>query len=48
MESLDDACLFTGKDDYPSVDQLCSLVKEYAPNRTVEVADDIIRMMDKS
>jgi hypothetical protein len=42
---VDDARHFTGKDDYPSIDELCGLVKEYAPDRKVEVADDIIRIM---
>ena len=41
---IDDARLFTGKEDYPSIDELCLLVKGYAPERTVEVADDIIRI----
>lgn len=42
---IDDARLFSGHDDYPSIDELCFLVKEYAPRRKVEVADDIIRIM---
>jgi hypothetical protein len=42
---IDDARLFTGKEDYPSIDELCIMVKEYAPERKVEVADDIIRIM---
>ena len=42
---IDDARLFTGKEDYPSIDELCVMVKEYAPERKVEVADDIIRIM---
>lgn len=42
---IDDARLFTGKEDYPSIPEVCELVREYAPGRTVEVADDIIRIM---
>ena len=42
---IDDARLFTGEEDYPSIDELCSLVKEYASERSVEVADDIIRII---
>lgn len=42
---IDDARLFTGKDDYPSIDEICFIVKEYSPNKKVEVADDIIRIM---
>lgn len=42
---VDDARLFTGRDDYPSIPDLCTLVKENAPDRTLEVADDIIRIM---
>ena len=44
---IDDARLFNGQEDYPSVDQVCDLVKELSPQRTVEVADDIIRIMEK-
>ncbi len=42
---IDDARHFTGKDDYPSIDEVALLVKEYSPTRKVEVADDIIRIM---
>jgi len=42
---IDDARHFTGKEDYPSIDQIAFLVKEYSPDRKVEVADDIIRIM---
>lgn len=45
---IDDARLFNGQDDYPSIDQVCDLVKALSPQRTVEVADDIIRIMEKS
>jgi len=42
---IDDARLFTGKEDYPSLSEICFLVQEYSPKRKVEVADDIIRIM---
>lgn len=42
---IDDARHFTGKDDYPSIDEIAFLIKEYSPERKVEVADDIIRIM---
>ncbi|HLW20818.1 MAG TPA: hypothetical protein VKX33_10855 [Cyclobacteriaceae bacterium] len=42
---IDDARHFIGKDDYPSIDEICFLVKENSPQRKVEVADDIIRIM---
>ncbi|HLT08300.1 MAG TPA: hypothetical protein VK014_12290 [Cyclobacteriaceae bacterium] len=42
---IDDARHFVGQEDYPSIDELCFLVKELAPQRKVEVADDIIRVM---
>ncbi|HMI05708.1 MAG TPA: hypothetical protein VK541_24685 [Pedobacter sp.] len=41
---IDDARLFVGKDDYPTVDELCDFVKAKDPARTVTVADDIIRI----
>lgn len=42
---VDDARLFTGKEDYPTLIEVCDLVRQYAPERTLEVADDIIRIM---
>lgn len=42
---IDDARLFIGKDDYPTIDEICSYVKKLDLKRTVEVADDIIRIM---
>ena len=41
---IDDARLFTGEDDYPSIFQLCSFVNDLSPERKVIVADDIIRI----
>ena len=45
---VDDARLFTGKEDYPSIPEVCDLVRQYTPERTLEVADDIIRIMPGS
>ena len=41
---VDDARLFTGKDDYPSLDEICAFVKSKDPSRIVAVSDDIIRI----
>ncbi|GGG76621.1 hypothetical protein GCM10007415_05560 [Parapedobacter pyrenivorans] len=39
---IDDARLFTGEADYPSIDELSSFIKAKDPKRKVTVADDII------
>lgn len=44
---IDDARLFVGEDDYPTIDQVCSFVMELDPDREVIVADDIIRVFKK-
>lgn len=41
---IDDARLFTGEADYPSIDELASFVKARDPQRKISVADDIIRI----
>jgi hypothetical protein len=41
---IDDARLFTGAGDYPSLDQLRRLVNEWSPGTRLEVSDDIIRL----
>jgi len=41
---IDDARLFIGQDDYPTLDELQKLVTEYFPRHTFDVADDIIRI----
>ena len=41
---IDDARLFTGLDDYPSISRVKRLVKRYAKNYSVVVSDDIIRI----
>lgn len=42
---IDDARLFTGESDYPSLDELSSFIKSKDPARKVSVADDIIRVL---
>jgi hypothetical protein len=39
---IDDARLFTGKDDYPSVDWVRQLVRQQRPTAKVELEGDII------
>lgn len=41
---IDDARLFVGKDDYPSIDELCFFIKEKNPSFMVSVSDDIIQI----
>jgi len=41
---IDDARLFDGTHDYPSLDELRALVASKRPELTVEVADDVIRV----
>jgi len=41
---IDDARLFIGKDDYPSIDELCTFVKSKDPSRIITVSDDIIKI----
>lgn len=45
---IDDARLFTGEDDYPTIDEICTFVLQLDPSRTVTVADDIIRVFKKT
>lgn len=45
---IDDARLFTGANDYPSLDQLRHLVHGWLPGASLEVADDIIRLHKQS
>lgn len=40
---IDDACCFTGKDDYPTIDTLKRFVSGIYPDWTFEVKNDIIR-----
>lgn len=42
---IDDARHFTGRDDYPSIDEISFLVRDHSPGRKIEVADDVIRIM---
>jgi hypothetical protein len=42
---IDDARMFVGKRDYPTMPELISYVKKTAPDYTVSVIDDIIRVV---
>lgn len=44
---IDDARLFTGEGDYPTIDEISSFVLGQDPGRMVTVADDIIRILIK-
>jgi hypothetical protein len=44
---IDDARCFTGKNDYPTIDQLRSKVLAHHPDWALEVATDIIRIHHK-
>lgn len=41
---IDDARLFTGKGDYPSIDEVRRQLDQWSPGTHLEVADDIIRL----
>jgi FkbM family methyltransferase len=41
---IDDARLFAGTQDYPSLERLRSLIAEHRPDAQIEVRDDIIRV----
>lgn len=43
---IDDARLFIGKEDYPTMDELKSFVFNLNPNASIEVAIDIIRIVN--
>lgn len=45
---IDDARLFVGQNDYPTLEQLRNLVLERRPDWVVEVENDIIRIHKKS
>lgn len=42
---IDDARCFTGKNDYPTIDEVATFVKQYNPNLTVSQKRDIIRIV---
>lgn len=44
---IDDARLFIGQKDYPTIDELSAFVMQIAPDRMVAVADDIIRIFKR-
>ena len=41
---IDDARMFTGEEDYPSLDELSAFITSRDPKRKITVADDIIRV----
>lgn len=41
---IDDARLFTGEDDYPTIPDLCRFVHSINPAKDIIIADDIIRI----
>lgn len=45
---IDDARLFKGENDYPTIDELRKLVKESKPGYKLTVGDDIIRIVPNS
>lgn len=44
---IDDARLFVGKHDYPTIPELTNYVKKINPDYSVTVADDIIRVVNE-
>lgn len=44
---IDDAHLFTGKNDYPTINEVKKLIFSYYPDWTFRVKDDIIRIYKK-
>lgn len=44
---IDDARLFIGKRDYPTIPELTAFVKKLNPNYSVSVEDDIIRVVSE-
>jgi hypothetical protein len=40
---IDDARLFNGRNDYPHLEDVCSLLKEINPDYAIKVVDDIIQ-----
>ena len=41
---IDDARLFTGENDYPTIDQLKTFIEKYTSNLLLEIKDDVIRI----
>lgn len=42
---IDDARLFIGENDYPTIPELCEFVLSRSPSKKISVADDIIRIL---
>ena len=45
---IDDARLFTGRDDYPTLDEVRKLVDDIFPGSSYTVKHDMIRVLTKS
>lgn len=45
---IDDAGSFTGKDNYPTIEEVVNLLKELAPQYSLEAKDNIIRILPPS
>ncbi|MEY5046028.1 MAG: hypothetical protein RL713_1253 [Bacteroidota bacterium] len=45
---IDDARLFTGENDYPTIDQLKTFIEKYSSNLLLEIKDDVIRLTPQS
>jgi len=44
---VDDARLFTGNNDYPTIKEVKTLVKEFLPKHKINIENDIIRIVPK-
>jgi hypothetical protein len=45
---IDDARLFTGENDYPTIVQLKTFIEKYTSNLLLEIKDDVIRLTQQS
>lgn len=45
---VDDARLFVGKDDYPTIAELITFINNKKPNLSIEIEYDIIRVTQKT
>jgi hypothetical protein len=41
---IDDARLFIGKDDYPTIKELSDFIKKFKPNALISIESDIIHV----
>jgi hypothetical protein len=44
---IDDARLFVGEDDYPTIAEVTAFIKQHKPLATIDVADDMIKVFLK-